>query len=149
MSVRVSLCLSVCTLAVAFLDRFWDREVTTPKSNNEFVWVNIVPPLPLFCPSKTIFGAWIGVFKPKLKKIIKTCIISKVLYRFQPNFGQWKRPPNALCDGWSKHAHHKSKMADGRHLQKIEKSPYLGNGLTDCHKILHLIQFDLLDLSDS
>jgi len=31
----------------------------------------------------------------------------------------------------------KSKMADGRHFEKVEKSPYLGNGLTDCHKIWH------------
>ena len=38
---------------------------------------------------------------------------------------------------WSKHAHDKFKIADGRHLGKIEKSPYLGNGLTDRHEILH------------
>jgi len=44
---------------------------------------------------------------------------------------------NALC-GWSKHAHHKSNMADGRHLGKIEKSSYLRNGLTDCHEILYV-----------
>ena len=28
-------------------------------------------------------------------------------------------------------------MADGRHLGKIEKSPYLSNGLTDRHKLWH------------
>jgi len=39
--------------------------------------------------------------------------------------------------GWSKHAHHKSKMADSRHLGKIEKSPYLSDGLTDRHEIWH------------
>jgi len=33
--------------------------------------------------------------------------------------------------------HHKSKMADGRHLGKIEKSPYLGRGLSDFDEILH------------
>jgi len=30
---------------------------------------------------------------------------------------------NALR-GWFQHTHHKSKMADGRHLGKIEKSSY-------------------------
>ena len=29
------------------------------------------------------------------------------------------------------------KMADGRHLGKVEKSPYLRNGLTDRHEIWH------------
>jgi len=33
--------------------------------------------------------------------------------------------------------HNKSKMADGRHLGKIEKSPYLGCGLTDFDQIWH------------
>jgi len=28
-------------------------------------------------------------------------------------------------------------MADSRHLEKIEKSPYLGNRLTDRHEIWH------------
>jgi len=27
-------------------------------------------------------------------------------------------------------------MADGRHFENIEKIPYLGNGLADCHEIL-------------
>jgi len=52
-------------------------------------------------------------------------------YRWRPLFNAAKFGwPNALR-GWSKHVHHKSKMADGRHLGKIEKSPYLSNGLTD------------------
>jgi len=38
---------------------------------------------------------------------------------------------------WSKHAHHKFKMGDSRHLGKIEKSSYLRNGLTDRHEIWH------------
>jgi len=36
-------------------------------------------------------------------------------------------------------------MADSRHLGKIEKSPYLSNGLTD----RTMTQFDTLDPSDS
>jgi len=36
---------------------------------------------------------------------------------------------------WSEHTCNKSKMADGRHLGKIEKSSYLGDGLTDFDQI--------------
>ena len=74
-------------------------------------------------------GAWKGVFKPKSQNT-KTCILSKLPHRFQPNFAQWQRLPNALR-GWSNHSHNKSKMADGRHLWKIGKSTYLGRVLTD------------------
>jgi len=29
-------------------------------------------------------------------------------------------------------------MSEGSHFEKkVEKSPYLGNGFTDCHEILH------------
>jgi len=44
-------------------------------------------------------------------------------------------------------------MADSRHLGKIEKSPYLGRGLSDFDEIWHndeflMTQFDPLDRSD-
>ena len=64
-------------------------------------------PFPYFPLKTPNFGAWIGIFKPK------TFILSKLLHRFQPNFAQWWRPPNALRV-WSPHTHYKSKMADGR-----------------------------------
>ena len=36
------------------------------------------------------------------------------------------------CPTWvSKHTHHKSEMADGRHLGKVKKSPYISNGFPD------------------
>ena len=70
-------------------------------------------------PKTHSFGAWIGVFKPNSWNS-KTCIYSKQLHGFQPNFAQWERPPNALR-GWSAPMHNKSKMADGCHLGKIEK----------------------------
>jgi len=38
---------------------------------------------------------------------------------------------------YSKYAHNKSKMANSRHIGKIEKSPYLNNGLIDRHEIYH------------
>jgi len=35
-------------------------------------------------------------------------------------------------------SHYKSKMADGRHLEKkIENSLYFNHDLTDCHEIWH------------
>ena len=39
-------------------------------------------------PKTRNFGAWIGVFKPKLQNR-KTCILSKLLHQFQPYFAQW------------------------------------------------------------
>jgi len=39
--------------------------------------------------------------------------------------------------GLSKHAYNKFNMSGGRHFENIEKSPYLRNGLTDFHEILH------------
>ena len=38
--------------------------------------------------NSNFFGAWIGIFKPKLRNS-KTYILSKLLYRFQPNFAWW------------------------------------------------------------
>jgi len=39
-------------------------------------------------------------------------------------------------------------MADGRHLGKIKKSPYLGRGLTDFAKFGMAMQFNHLEPSD-
>jgi len=36
-------------------------------------------------PQNPHFGAWIGIFKPNSQNI-KTCILSKLLHRFEPNF---------------------------------------------------------------
>jgi len=42
------------------------------------------------------------------------------------------------CPLWVVRTHtEQSKMADGRHLGKIEKSPYLGHGWTYRQEILH------------
>ena len=43
------------------------------------------PPKP---PILELEYKWIGVFKPNSRKR-KTCIFSKLLHRFQPNFAQW------------------------------------------------------------
>jgi len=60
-----------------------------------------------FYPKTLLKWAWIGNFNAQN---IKTCILSKLLHRFKPNFAYWQR--------WSKQAYNKSKMADGRHLEK-------------------------------
>jgi len=42
-----------------------------------------------------------------------------------------------MLHGWSRNAENKSKMADGRHLEKSEKSQYLSNRLTNFDEIWH------------
>jgi len=86
-------------------------------------------------PKSPILGARIGIFKPNSRNR-KTCILSNQDHRFQLNFAQWYRASNTLR-GLSRQAYNKSKMANGRHIGKIEKSPYLSNGLADCHEIWH------------
>jgi len=50
----------------------------------------------------------------------KNVYIIKTTASISTKFAQWHRPPNALR-GWSQHTHHKSKMADSRHLEKNRK----------------------------
>jgi len=38
-------------------------------------------------PQNPILGAWIGIFNPKWQNK-KTCILSKLLAQFQPNFAK-------------------------------------------------------------
>jgi len=47
---------------------------------------------PIFTPKTPPKWAWIGIFKLNVQNI-KTCILSKLLNRFKPNFAQWQRPP--------------------------------------------------------
>ena len=83
-----------------------------------------------------ILGAWIGIFKPNSRNQNHAwCIISKLLHRFQPNLHSDKDHQTTFAGG--PNAHNKSNMADSRHIGKIEKSPYLSNGLTDRHEIWH------------
>jgi len=54
-----SLCLSVRTLTVAFLDRFSPKVAATqqpPKVRTSSLGVNVAPLLPLFYPLKLPFG---------------------------------------------------------------------------------------------
>jgi len=47
---------------------------------------------PNFYPQNAPKWAWIGIFNLNAENI-KTCILSKLLNRFKPNFAQWQRPP--------------------------------------------------------
>ena len=87
---------SLAQLGVKPLDRFWQ---VIPQ--NAWFWVNCIPRglnihkvsfFPHICPKNTQKGAWISIFKLNAQNI-KTCILSKLLHRFKPNFAQWQRPP--------------------------------------------------------
>jgi len=55
-SVYLSVCPSASTLTVAFLDRFSLAQMYEPlKGKTSSLRVNIVPPLPLFCPQNPHF----------------------------------------------------------------------------------------------
>jgi len=76
-------------------------------------------------PQKNNSGAWILV-KSKNMHTIKTTASASIPTKFCTVIKITK-----CLREWSKHTHQKGKMADCRHLGKIEKSPYLSNGLTD------------------
>jgi len=98
---------------------FYDLYVIWRLSTQEcvlwrFWWYK--SPLKGQSPKTEIFGAWIGIFKPNTRNI-QTFILSKRLHGFQLHFSRQWRPPNMLRR-WSRNAAKKSKMADGRHLEK-------------------------------
>jgi len=106
----------------------WHR-ANNLQSKKEFVGVNAAPPFSYAAPPKN--KQYWGVNRrsqPKSETIKSCCIDSNQIVHSD------KDHQDALR-GWFKHAHHKSKMAEGRHLVKIEKSLYLSNGLIDRHKI--------------
>jgi len=49
----------------------------------------------IFYPKTPPKWAWIGMFK-LIAQNNKTCILSKLLHWFKPNFAQWQRPPTAI-----------------------------------------------------
>ena len=50
--------------------------------------IDTAPYLGVKSAKTQIMGGWIGIFKPNLQSQ-KTCILSKLLHRIQPNFAQW------------------------------------------------------------
>jgi len=88
--------VSLAHLGVKPLDRFWQvipqnacfSVSCIPRGIN----IHKVSVFPHFCPKNTQKGARIGIFKLNIQNI-KTCILSKLLHRFKPNFAQWQRPP--------------------------------------------------------
>ena len=81
-------------------------------------------------PQKTIL-AWMRVFKPNSWNW-KTWILSKLLYRSIPT----KFCTVMKTTEFPTHTS-QSKVADGRHLGKIGKSPYLSHGTSDFDEIWH------------
>ena len=85
---------------------------------------------PHLYPQNTQKGAWIGIFKPNMQNIeIFIHVLSKLYKRFQSS----SVPPNAHY-GSSQNLPHRSKMADGRHLEKRINCYY---SLADFDEILH------------
>ena len=82
-------------------------------------------------PQNKNFWAWIGVFKPNSRNRT-TCILSKLLHRFQLNFAQWIK--TTKCPSWVVPTH-ALQMQDGRHLGKIEKLLYLSRDASDFDEI--------------
>jgi len=86
------------------------------------------------------FGAWIGVFKPKSRNRKKTCILSKLLYRFYNQIVHSDRDhqmpfvggPNTRITypRWRT-------AAILEHLKKIEKLPYLSSSSSNVDEIWH------------
>ena len=122
-TIAVQMCFasdSVCLLTLRALQMFvlllllllWYSVVNYDRKHLENSEIGLE-----FFSSKRV-GTLIGVFKPSLH-IIKTTVL--ILTKFCTVIKSTKCPS-------SKHAHHKSKMADGRHLGKMEKLPYLRNG---------------------
>jgi len=72
-----AVCLSVCTLTVAFLDlSIFAKsgiETTTHKIKNEFAGVNIAPPLPLFGHKNRHFWPQ-GPENPRKHKYVNFCL---------------------------------------------------------------------------
>ena len=77
-------------------------------------------------PKKTILAAWINVFKPNTQNI-QTLILSNYFSNFNHILHSGKDH-----QGWTQNVPHKSRMTDGRHLEKNEKSLYFSHRLSDC-----------------
>ena len=72
------------------VDRFWRsiRHTTCIRPRMCLLGVSFILLFILGVKSpKTIFGAWIGIFKLNVQNI-NICILSKLLHRLQPNFAQ-------------------------------------------------------------
>ena len=72
-------------------------------------------------------------FKPNSRNR-KTCILSKLLHRFQAHFGTVIKTTKCR---WSRHTYHKSKMPDSLYLGKIRKIVISRPGSRDFDEIWH------------
>jgi len=102
-----------------------------------FWFFHMAPYLGGQTPKNPILGAWIGV-SSQTREVEKRAYY----YNYFIDSNQILHSDKDHClpnahRGWSKHTHHKLKMADGRHLGDIEKSLYLGRGSSDYDNIWH------------
>jgi len=125
---RLSVCLSVCTLTVAFLDRFSPKvaqRLQPPKCKNEFVGAqhrttlsHLLPPKPQFWRRGLRFQ--VKLEKSKNMHIIKTTAQNPTKICTATKTIKWVR-------GRSKHMHNISKMADGAILNKNSSGDEIAN----------------------
>ena len=133
---RVCVCPSVDTLTVAFLRRFspiWTQTCKSPKLRTSSLGVNIDPPLPPFPSKNPQFWGVNRRFQAKLAKS-KNVHIIKTTASIPTKFCTVIK--TTKCPSWVvPQTHYKSKMADGRHLGKIERLLYLSRGSSDFDEI--------------
>jgi len=79
-------------------------------------------------------GPYASLYQISSKLVV--FVFSKRLMRLQRNLAHCKGH-QILVVGRPENLPHKSKMADGRHLEKIDKLLYFSNGSTDFYEILY------------
>ena len=89
---------------------------------------------PDFYPKTPPKWAWIGIFRLNAQNI-KTCLLSKLLHRFKPNFAQWQTTKIHFVGGPNRRITNPRWRTAA--ILKNRKRPYLRNGSTKLHKIWH------------
>jgi len=71
------------------VDRFWRsiRHMTSFRPRMCLLGVSLIL-LPTYVVLQKNLGAWISIFMPNPRNR-RTCILSKLLHRYQPNFAKW------------------------------------------------------------
>jgi len=118
-------CPSVNTLTVAFL-------VNQQKSERVRWGQYRITPSTIFPQKAPNFGSWIGVFKPNSQNQKRAYYQN---YCIDSNHILHSDKDHQMPFVGGPHTHYTSKMADGRHLGKIEKLLYLSRNSSDFDKI--------------
>ena len=107
---------------IFFVTTYTSCDVVPPNNMHFGGFVNVGSFMGSNPPKSTIFGACIDIFKPnsqniKIHAYRNYCIDSNQISHNDDDH-------RMLFTGEKKPAHNKSKMADGRHLEKTDKSPF-------------------------